>query len=139
MIRNFACCTCGIQNGKKLDLELLFNQIGGIFKPGEAAQEENCSFQAALSAKDRKTNSENRGAAVQDRNSVLICWSCIDELFGTPEIQKALEYGDATDARGDTQNVPTMEGKVSELIMSTRTVLRIRMVMSVLQLNQMKK
>ncbi len=34
--------------------------------------------------------------------------SCNDELFGTPEIQKASESGDALDAQGEAQDVPTM-------------------------------
>jgi hypothetical protein len=34
--------------------------------------------------------------------------SLAGELYGTPEIQKALESGDATDARGDAQDVPIM-------------------------------
>ncbi len=31
--------------------------------------------------------------------------SWTDELFGTPEFQKAFEYGDATDAQGDAQDI----------------------------------
>ena len=37
-------------DGKDLDLELLLNQIGGIFKLGEEATENDESLQAALSA-----------------------------------------------------------------------------------------
>ena len=59
-------------NGKILDLELLLNQIGGIFKPDEEAPENDDSLQAAaLSTQIRKTNYENRGAAAAaayDRN-----------------------------------------------------------------------
>jgi hypothetical protein len=54
-------------NGKMLDLELLLNQVGGIFKPDKEAKEEDCTLQAALSAQVCKPNYENRGAAMQDR------------------------------------------------------------------------
>ncbi len=40
--------------------------------------------------------------------------SCTDELFGTPEIQKASESGNATDARGEAQDVPTMDDLTNE-------------------------
>ncbi len=40
--------------------------------------------------------------------------SCTTELFGTPEIQKASESWDATDERGDAQDVPTMEDPTME-------------------------
>ncbi len=53
-------------NGKVLDLELLLNQVGGIFKPDEEVTEEFVSLLAVLSAQIRKQNYENRGAAVQD-------------------------------------------------------------------------
>ena len=64
-----ACVESG--NGKILDLKLLLNRIGGIYKPDEEAPENDDSFQAALSASSaqvRKTNYENRGAATYDRN-----------------------------------------------------------------------
>ncbi len=35
--------------------------------------------------------------------------SWTDERFSTPEIQKASEFGDGTDARGDALDVPAME------------------------------
>ncbi len=54
--------------GKVLDLELLLNQVEGIFKPDkEGMMEEDVTLQAALSAQVCKTNYENRGAAMQDR------------------------------------------------------------------------
>ncbi len=53
-------------NGKKLDLELLFNQIGGIFKHDKKTPEEDSLLQAALSAQVCKADYENRGAAAQD-------------------------------------------------------------------------
>ena len=61
-----ACVESG--NGKILDLELLLDQIGGIFKPNEEAPEDDDSLQAALSAQVRKTNYENRGTAAYDCN-----------------------------------------------------------------------
>jgi hypothetical protein len=48
-------------------LELLLNQIGGIFKPDEEAPEEDESLQGTLSIQVCKTNYENRGAAAQNR------------------------------------------------------------------------
>jgi hypothetical protein len=53
-------------NGKKLDLEVLFNQVGGIFKPDEEATEEDGTLQAARSAQVRKPNCENLRAAAQN-------------------------------------------------------------------------
>ena len=55
-------------NGLILDLKLLLNLIGGIFRPDEEALENDESLQATLSAQVRKTNYENRGAAAYDRN-----------------------------------------------------------------------
>ena len=37
-------------NGRVLDLELLLNQVRGIFKPDDDGQEEDITLQAALSA-----------------------------------------------------------------------------------------
>ncbi len=54
-------------NGRVLDLELLLNQVGGIFKPYEDGLEEDITLQAALSAQVHMTNYENRGAAMQER------------------------------------------------------------------------
>ena len=45
-------------NRKSLDLELLLNQIGEIFKPDEEAPEDDYSLQAALSVQVCKTNFE---------------------------------------------------------------------------------
>jgi hypothetical protein len=55
-------------NGKILDLELLLNQIGGIFKPDEEVPENDDSLQTALSAQVHKMNCENRGAVACDCN-----------------------------------------------------------------------
>ncbi len=44
MIRILRAARMESWNGKKLDLELLLNQIKGIFKPDEEAQEEDCSL-----------------------------------------------------------------------------------------------
>jgi hypothetical protein len=54
-------------NGKILGLELLLNQVGGILKPEDDGPEDDITLQAALSAQVRKTNCENRGAAIQER------------------------------------------------------------------------
>ncbi len=67
MIRILHAARMEAGGGKTLDLELLFNQIGGIFKPCEEAPYDDGSLQAALLAQVRKTHYENRGAAVQDR------------------------------------------------------------------------
>ncbi len=40
--------------------------------------------------------------------------SLTEILFGIPDIQKAFESGDATDARGDEQDVPIMNNTASE-------------------------
>ncbi len=53
-------------NGKPLDLEILLNLIGGIFKPDEGAPEDDDTLQSALSAQICKTNFEHRGAAAYD-------------------------------------------------------------------------
>ena len=66
MIRILHAARVEAGDGKGLDLELLLNQIKGIFKPDEGAKENEESLQAALSAQVRKTNYENRGAAVYD-------------------------------------------------------------------------
>ena len=51
--------------GKALDLELLLNRIGGVFKPIEDETPEDESLQAALSAQIRKN--EYRGTQGKDR------------------------------------------------------------------------
>ena len=63
MIRVLYAARVESGNGKILDLELLLNQIGGLFKPDEEAPENDDSLQVALSAQVRKTNYENRGTA----------------------------------------------------------------------------
>ncbi len=59
MIQTLHAARVKSENGKKLDLELLFKQIGGIFKPDAEALEEDYSSQAELSAQVCKTNYEN--------------------------------------------------------------------------------
>ena len=58
-------------NGKDLDMEILLNLIGGIFKPEDEAAGDEKSLQAALSAQVRKPNSsyENSGMAVHERKA----------------------------------------------------------------------
>ena len=68
MIRILHAARVEAGDGKNLDLELLLNLIGGIFKPDEGATENDESLQAALSAQVRKSNYENRGMAVHDPN-----------------------------------------------------------------------
>ncbi len=51
-------------NRKTSDLELLLNQIAGIFKPDEEAPEDDNTLQAALLAQACKTNFEHRGASL---------------------------------------------------------------------------
>ena len=49
-------------NGKTMHLELLLNQIGGIFKPDEEAPEDDDPLQVVLQAQVHKTNFEHRSA-----------------------------------------------------------------------------
>ncbi len=66
MIRILHAARVESGNGRVLDLELLLNQVKGIFKPDEDGLEEDISLQTALSAQVRKTNYENRGAVLQE-------------------------------------------------------------------------
>ena len=68
MIRILHAARVDAGSGKDLDLELLLNQIGDIFKPDEEPKENDESLQAALSAQVRKSNYENRGMAAHDHN-----------------------------------------------------------------------
>ena len=67
MIRVLHASRVEAGNGKDLDMEILLNQVGGIFKPEEEAASNEESLQAALSANVRRPNYENRGMAAQDR------------------------------------------------------------------------
>jgi hypothetical protein len=67
MIRTLHAARVESGSGKILDLELLLNQVGGIFKPEDEGLEDDTTLQAALSAQVFKTNYENRGAAMQER------------------------------------------------------------------------
>ena len=53
-------------NGKDLDMEILLNQIGGIFKPEEEAAGDEELLQAPLSAQVRRPTYENSGLPAQD-------------------------------------------------------------------------
>ena len=64
MIRVLHAARVEADNGKDLDMEILLNLIGGIFKPEDEAAGDEESLQAALSAQVRKPNYENRGMAV---------------------------------------------------------------------------
>ena len=50
MIRILYAAPVEAGEGRDLDLELLLNRIGGIFKPDEEATENDESLQVALSA-----------------------------------------------------------------------------------------
>ena len=70
MIRVLLAARVEAGNGTDLDMEILLNQVGGIFKTDseeEAAGDEE-SLQAALSAQVRRPTYENRGMVIQDRN-----------------------------------------------------------------------
>ena len=54
-------------NGKDLDMEILLNQVGGIFKAEEETANNEDSLQAALSANVQRQNYANRGRAAQDQ------------------------------------------------------------------------
>jgi hypothetical protein len=69
MIRTLHAARVESGNGKTMDLRLLFNQVGGIFKPDEEVTKEDRSLQAALSAEVHRPNYENLGAAAQDRSA----------------------------------------------------------------------
>jgi hypothetical protein len=64
MIRILHAARLESGNGKMLDLELLLNQVGGIFKPDE---EKDVTLQAALLAQVCRPDYEKQWAAVQDR------------------------------------------------------------------------
>ena len=67
MIRILHAARVEAGNGKDLDIEILLNQVGGIFKPEEETPDNEDSLQAALSANVQRQSFANRGAAVQDR------------------------------------------------------------------------
>ena len=69
MIRTLHAARVDADNGTILDMEILLNLIGGIFKPDEEAALDDESLQAAMSAQVRKTNYENRGMAMQERKA----------------------------------------------------------------------
>ena len=52
-------------NGKTVDLELLLNQIGGIFKPDGETPEDDDILHASISAQVCKTNFKHLGAVAQ--------------------------------------------------------------------------
>ena len=70
MIRTLHAARVDADNGTILDMEILLNLIGGIFKPDEEAAVDDESLQAAMSAQIRKTNYENRGMAMQERKAL---------------------------------------------------------------------
>ena len=67
MIRVLHAARVEAGNGKDSDMEILLNQVGGIFKAEEEAASNEDSLQAALSANVQRQNYANRGMAVQDR------------------------------------------------------------------------
>ena len=66
MIRVLHAARVEADNGKDLDMEILLNLIGGIFKPEDEAAGDEESLQAAQSAQVRNPTYENRGMAVHD-------------------------------------------------------------------------
>ena len=67
MIRVLHAARVEAGNGKDLDMEILLNQVGGIFKAEDEAASHEDSLQAALSDNVQRQNYANRGMAVQDR------------------------------------------------------------------------
>ena len=67
MIRILHAARVDAGNGRDLDMDILLNQVGGIFKPEEEAASNGESLQAALSANVQRSNFANRGMAAQDR------------------------------------------------------------------------
>ncbi len=67
MIRILHAARVEAGNEKDLDMEILLNQVGGIFKAEEEATSNEDSLQAALSANVQRANYANRGMAAQDR------------------------------------------------------------------------
>ena len=67
MIRVLHAARVEAGDGKDLDMEILLNLIGGIFKPEEEAAGDEELLQAALSAQVRKPTYANRGMASQNR------------------------------------------------------------------------
>ena len=69
MIRILHAAGVEADNGKDLDMEILLNLIGEVFKPEDEAAGDEESLQAALSAQVRKPNIEHRGMAVHERKA----------------------------------------------------------------------
>ena len=67
MIRVLHAARVEAGNGQDLDMEILLNQVGGIFKAEEETANNEDSLQAALSANVQRQNYANRGMAAQDR------------------------------------------------------------------------
>ena len=66
MIRVLHAARVEADNGKDLEMEILLNLIGGIFKPEDEAAGDEESLQAALLAQVQKPTYENRGMAVHE-------------------------------------------------------------------------
>ena len=70
MIRILHAARVDSDNGKTLDMEIILNLVGGIFKPEDESAGDDASLQAALSAQVRRTNYEHRGMATQERKPI---------------------------------------------------------------------
>ena len=70
MIRVLHAARVDSDNGKTLDMEIILNLVGGIFKPEDESAGDEASLQAALSAQVRRTNYEHRGMATQERKPI---------------------------------------------------------------------
>jgi hypothetical protein len=67
-----------------------------------------------LNESEASVDTDSRLSLVEVEARMSMDGSCTDELCGTPEMQKASESGDATDARGDAQAVQNMEDPATE-------------------------
>jgi hypothetical protein len=88
MIRILHAARVESGDGERLDLQLLFNQVRGIFKPDEKVTEEDCTLQAALSAQVRKANYENPGAAAQGHTVQKRNIESRNQKSGSQDIEK---------------------------------------------------
>ena len=66
MIRTLHAARVESGSGKILDLEILLNQVGGIFKSEDEGLDDDTTLQAALSAQASKPIYENSAAAMQE-------------------------------------------------------------------------
>ena len=63
MIRVLHAARVDSDNGKDLDMEILLNLIGGIFKPEDEAAGDDTSLQAALNVQENELREQGYGDA----------------------------------------------------------------------------